>query len=84
MVNGRFSNQTSTSEAARYRRTGDGVPYGVGGKRTFQQPAIRTVVHVTYRNFVHVAQIGPVKNTPKTPVRMCESDEIASYVSVLK
>ena len=36
------------------------------------------------RRLVHVAQIGPVKNAPKTPVRMCESDEIASYVSVLK
>ena len=84
VVNGRFSNQTSPSEAARYRRTGDGAPYEVGGKRTFQQPAIRAVVHVTYRNFVHVAQIGPSKNTLKTPVRMCESDEIASCVSALK
>ena len=59
------------------RLTGDGAPYGVGGKRTFQQPAIRTTVHVTYRNFIHVAQIGLSKNTLKTPVRMCESDEIA-------
>ena len=36
------------------------------------------------RVFVHPAQIRPLKNTPKTPVRMCESDEIASYISALK
>ena len=38
----------------------------------------------TPRVFVHNAQNLPLKNAPKTPVRMCESDEIASCVSALK